>query len=464
MSKARDLASASPAPSTVSATELGYLDGVTSAVQTQVDAKIAKSTVTAKGDLLVATGSGTVVAQPVGTNGQYLQADSTQADGVKWADVTTLPSQTSNSGKYLTTDGTTASWGTVSVPRKWNLSVAAGTATVSGNPSTSNINPSTKVVYYNGTYAFVARRYIWYSTNLITWNYQLIGASNQKTLAVNSSGTWVTGGDSNTVFSGTPGGTWTQRTSGLSGTGGVYKIIWVPSYNLFVLTGTANASPWNVISTSSDGITWTGRYQHPQGVSVSGNELVNNLSTTTVVAFSNASTNGAYSTNGTSWTAVNINNNTAYDNQIVWSPTASRFILCGGNQYSQTAANVGTAWGTAPVNYFPTFTQTPLNTANASPEPQNLYTPTYDSVNNRHIFLSSLSQPHMYMVDDNSVLTQFITGVENYYVNKVISAERLPFALAGGGTSQLQTLSYVNGYYIYVYNSAHSFHIWYSAA
>lgn len=44
MSKARDIASASPAPSTVSATELGYLDGVTSAVQTQIDSKAASST------------------------------------------------------------------------------------------------------------------------------------------------------------------------------------------------------------------------------------------------------------------------------------------------------------------------------------------------------------------------------------------------------------------------------------
>ncbi len=39
MSKARDIASASPAPSTVSTTELGYLDGVTSAVQTQLNRK-----------------------------------------------------------------------------------------------------------------------------------------------------------------------------------------------------------------------------------------------------------------------------------------------------------------------------------------------------------------------------------------------------------------------------------------
>jgi hypothetical protein len=39
MTKARDLANAGTALTTVSATELGYLDGVTSAVQTQIDAK-----------------------------------------------------------------------------------------------------------------------------------------------------------------------------------------------------------------------------------------------------------------------------------------------------------------------------------------------------------------------------------------------------------------------------------------
>jgi hypothetical protein len=37
MSKARDLASAATAFSAVSATELGYVDGVTSAIQTQIN-------------------------------------------------------------------------------------------------------------------------------------------------------------------------------------------------------------------------------------------------------------------------------------------------------------------------------------------------------------------------------------------------------------------------------------------
>jgi hypothetical protein len=44
MTKARDLANAGTALTTVSATELGYLDGVTSAVQTQIDTKAASAT------------------------------------------------------------------------------------------------------------------------------------------------------------------------------------------------------------------------------------------------------------------------------------------------------------------------------------------------------------------------------------------------------------------------------------
>jgi hypothetical protein len=44
MSKARDLANAGTALSAVTATELAFVDGVTSAIQTQIDAKAASST------------------------------------------------------------------------------------------------------------------------------------------------------------------------------------------------------------------------------------------------------------------------------------------------------------------------------------------------------------------------------------------------------------------------------------
>lgn len=70
--------------SSISTTTLGYLDA-TSSVQTQLDAKIAKSTATTKGDLFVATASATVARQGVGTDGDVLTADSAQTNGLKWA-------------------------------------------------------------------------------------------------------------------------------------------------------------------------------------------------------------------------------------------------------------------------------------------------------------------------------------------------------------------------------------------
>ena len=43
MTKARDLANAATALSAVTATELGYLDGVSSAIQTQINTKASTS-------------------------------------------------------------------------------------------------------------------------------------------------------------------------------------------------------------------------------------------------------------------------------------------------------------------------------------------------------------------------------------------------------------------------------------
>lgn len=71
------------------------------------------SIATAKGDMLVATASGAVTRLAVGTNNQVLTADSAVAKGVKWATIDALPSQTGQAGNYLTTDGTTASWSSI---------------------------------------------------------------------------------------------------------------------------------------------------------------------------------------------------------------------------------------------------------------------------------------------------------------------------------------------------------------
>lgn len=70
------------------------------------------TTLTTKGDIIVATGSGTFVRQGVGSDGQVLMADSTQSDGVIWAtpagstiSVSSIASGTVTSGSSLSFTG-----------------------------------------------------------------------------------------------------------------------------------------------------------------------------------------------------------------------------------------------------------------------------------------------------------------------------------------------------------------------
>lgn len=115
---------------TATATELNYVDGVTSSIQTQLDAKIPSSLVDAKGDILVGSADNTVTRLAAGTNGYLLTANSSATNGIEWAAApVSLPSQTDNSGKYLTTNGSTASWA--------SLPVSTASATISTNDATT---------------------------------------------------------------------------------------------------------------------------------------------------------------------------------------------------------------------------------------------------------------------------------------------------------------------------------------
>jgi hypothetical protein len=68
----------------------------------------------AKGDLLVGTGADAFDQLTVAaTNGYALTVNSATATGLAWAAIDALPSQAGNSGKYLTTNGSAASWATI---------------------------------------------------------------------------------------------------------------------------------------------------------------------------------------------------------------------------------------------------------------------------------------------------------------------------------------------------------------
>jgi hypothetical protein len=63
----------------VDSTEIGYLNGVTSLIQTQIDGKISTSLINAAGDLLIGTADNTVGIISLGANGTVLTSNGTTA-------------------------------------------------------------------------------------------------------------------------------------------------------------------------------------------------------------------------------------------------------------------------------------------------------------------------------------------------------------------------------------------------
>jgi len=88
-------------------TELNYVDGVTSAIQTQFDAITANNWVTNARMADDAIGVAELSATGTASSSTYLRGDNS------WSTVDALPSQTGHAGKYLTTNATTASWATL---------------------------------------------------------------------------------------------------------------------------------------------------------------------------------------------------------------------------------------------------------------------------------------------------------------------------------------------------------------
>jgi hypothetical protein len=100
-----------PAQTTpITAEFLEYIEDGVADAHTTADAAIPKSTVTTKGDLIVATASGTVTRVAVGAQGKTVIADSNASSGVKWTGAfsLTLPGSPVDGEEVLLTDSLTA--------------------------------------------------------------------------------------------------------------------------------------------------------------------------------------------------------------------------------------------------------------------------------------------------------------------------------------------------------------------
>ena len=98
---------ASNASTSASSASTSASNASTSATNAATSATNAASSATA-----AAASAASVVGLPsqTGNSGKYLTTDGSAAS---WSTVNSLPTQTSNAGKYLTTDGTTASWSAI---------------------------------------------------------------------------------------------------------------------------------------------------------------------------------------------------------------------------------------------------------------------------------------------------------------------------------------------------------------
>jgi hypothetical protein len=170
MTKARDIASAAPAPSTVSATELGYLDGVTSAIQTQVNTKANSTTPTLTGPIVISPEERTTVSATAATGTVNFDASTqgvlyyTSNATANWTlNVRGTSGATLNSilatgdaitVSFLVTNGSTAYYQTA-----FNIDGSAvtpkysgGTAPASGNASSIDVYTYTIIKTASATY------------------------------------------------------------------------------------------------------------------------------------------------------------------------------------------------------------------------------------------------------------------------------------------------------------------------
>jgi hypothetical protein len=382
MTRARDNANNWAADITGVTAGTGITGGGTSGTVTVTNEMA--TTIDAKGDLVVGSGADAFVRVPVGTNNQVLTADSATTSGVKWATADALPSQTSKTNKFLSTNGTTASWQSIDGGvSDWVW--YAGPA----NPTSNAYQQQNFIKKVNG-YWFIltGNGFIFYSSDAKSWT-RWASTATEGIYSLNGmafgNGTYIFFGDSGLLYSATSlGGTLTSRTTQFS-TNSIYDAVYMAgSVNLFIIVGSGGS-----VSTSPDGITWTARTAN-QSTATIYNVAVNADSSLALLASNGSVANNAsYSTNGTTWTAFSPDGGSTSNRQgiFVYDNGNSKWIYVGSAiQWWESTNPTGGTWTDTvrvPVNYSMGNSNYVDRTA--------LYGGTYlskDETNNKYIVIS----------------------------------------------------------------------------
>ncbi|MBF0116847.1 MAG: hypothetical protein HQM04_17615 [Magnetococcales bacterium] len=251
------------AVSAVTSTELGYLSGVTSAIQSQIAARMANPMTTA-GDLLYGGASGTPTRLANGSAGQVLQSQGGTSPPV-WV----TPGSTGESAWTSRTAAANNTWQSVAYGNGMFVAVANSGSGNRVMTSPDAINWTTRVsaadiqwvgvTYGNGLFVAVSQtgtNRVMTSPDGITWTQRSTGGLDfqwqsvcygaGKFVAVSLSGT-------NQVMTSPDGMTWTGQTA--AAVRGWRSVIHVPALGLFVAVAMSGSG--NRVMTSPDAVTWT---------------------------------------------------------------------------------------------------------------------------------------------------------------------------------------------------------------
>jgi hypothetical protein len=202
---------------------------------------LSKSTIDAKGDLIVGSADNTVTKLTAGANGLYLAADSSTTSGLVWTTVA--------SGGPISARVTSGSaGGTYTITN----SFASGVYIVDITGSMNNIVLGSATINSTGLY------YTSTTTSSVQFNAFGPWTTRTSSLGTNSiyaltygNNVYVAGGNNGTLSTSTDAITWTSRSANFGTT-----IITALTYG----NGVYVAGGWiGKISTSTDGITWTSR-------------------------------------------------------------------------------------------------------------------------------------------------------------------------------------------------------------